>query len=251
VSVGGDHPRPRPRVTTAAHHATLSTLRGARSLDGMPARTGSSFNSRTAFDEVDEVLGKRMTVVKVVAGTFFWIAFAGLGLVAPGRCEAQEGQGRTLLGIAYGTGGAAPGGGACLSGSYAYRPPAVGVYVVGGRRAFRSPVVFTYSPPHYYGHHFALEAMPSVPLIYPGYVAYPTPIYGFAPAYGGASAADARSSRGSSLGSEADGHGRGERSPPAKGRAPTSRVPEIIPLPTPMEEPAPNSPSKRSPDGRK
>ena len=49
---------------------------------------------------------------------------------------------------------------------------------MGGRLAFRSPVVFTYSPPHYYGHHFALEAMPSVPLIYPGYVAYPTPLTG-------------------------------------------------------------------------
>ena len=111
MSVGGDHPRPRPRVTTAAHHATLSTLRGSPgSLDGMPARTGSSFNSRTAFDEVDEVLGKTITVVKVVAGTFFWIAFAGLGLCA-GEGEAQEGQGRTLLGIAYGTGGAAPEGG--------------------------------------------------------------------------------------------------------------------------------------------
>jgi len=243
--------RPRLRVTTAAHHATLSTLRGGRSLDRMPARTGSSFNSRTALDEVDEVLGKRITVVKVVAGTLFWIAFAVVGLVAPRRCEAQEGQGRTLLGIAYGTGAAAPGGRVCLSGSYAYRPPVVGVYVVGGRRAFRSPVVFTYSPPHYYGHHFALEAMPSVPLIYPGYVAYPAPIYRFAPAYGEASAADARSPRGPSLANGADRHGSEERSSPAKGRAPTSRVPETIPLPTPVEEPVPSPPSKRSTDGRK
>jgi len=245
--------RPRRRVTTAAHRATLGALWGAGSLDGQPQATGSPFNPRAAVEEVDNVARERIAMGKIVASAVFWISLGLLGLGALGRSEARVILRPEPLGAGYKTEYTSPGGYASSCGSYAYRPPVVGVYVWPGRRALRSPVVFSYPPPHYYGHHYALEALPSVPLRYPGYVvAYPIPSQALPPVHGGTSWVLIHPSEVYPVpGNEWLESDDRERLPPTKDRAPNSGAPEIVPVPTPLEAPVQTSPPKPSPLGPK
>lgn len=192
---------------------------------------------------------KTWATVKIVVSGFLWV-YAGPAFVgAPERSEAQDRLRQQPLGAVYVTGNTFPGGYNGFFGSYAYRPPVAGVYVWSGRRAMRPPVVFSYSPPHYYGHHYALEALPSVPITYPGYIiAYPNPLPGVPRPHGGTSWVPVYPLDVYRAPASQRPESRDRESPsPMRGETPNLAAPEIVPVPTPLEVPVPTPPANPSP----